>query len=523
MLQHHQTLTELPDNLAWRKYCGFLDLSVEGFLKVQEQGLLDWLPRLACSGVGRHFLGGRVPATLSEYLRRMPLTTYEDYVCFLNPEATEALPEAPHFWAQTTRRGGEVACVPYTLAAAQQLRDGAITLLLLSSNNGLEPGGPILFNLAPKPYLSGYIHELLLGHVNLLPVVDLGEDDGMDFRDKVTMGFTRALGTGADAVVGLTSVLVRMAEEFQERRPRARRLPGQMRPLVAWRLLRAWAASRLQGRPILPRDLWPVKSLICWGMETDLYRDRLREAWGQEPYEFAASTEAGIFAVQVPQGQGLVFLPTGSFFEFLPEEEARRLGREPGLRPRTLFLDQLEVGRRYEVVVTSTNGMPFLRYRLGQLVEVLSTDPAELPRVRLAGRVDPIIDLGSFTRLDEPTLQRALEETGVPLRDWTARQEVEGGSPVLRVYLESMDGCPQNLEEHLDRSLALNDRYYRDVNVMLGRRPLRVTPLAHGTFQRYYEREHGNGGAGCQFVRVNPADEDIRALLASDGGATSGG
>ena len=58
-------------------------------------------------------------------------------------------------------------------------------------------------------------------------------------------------------------------------------------------MARALLRSRLAGRPMLPKDLWPVKGAICGGTDTELYREIIADYWGVIPYEVYASTEAG--------------------------------------------------------------------------------------------------------------------------------------------------------------------------------------------------------------------------------------
>lgn len=524
MLQRKTALTELPPGLAWIKHCGFLDLSPEGFLQVQEEQVLSALPRLARSGVGRHFLQGRIPRTVRELRRHMPLTAYGDYIPYLCPEAAAALPEPPVFWAQTTRRGGDFTLIPYTQAAFTGLMDSAIALIFLAGASAkgqvqLKAGDRILYNLAPPPYLSGFLAEGLPRRLDLRPVLPLEASGNLDFDDTIALGFTKALDCGVDVMVAMTSVLVRAQEQFSRQARRGGGARRWLRPQTAWRLLRAWLVSRLQGRPILPKDLWPMKALLCWGMDTPLYRQQLKEHWGCEPYEFAAATEAGILAAQSWTRRGLTFFPTANFLEFLPEGEALKLKEHPNPHSQTLLLNQLEAGQRYELIITSCTGMPFLRYRLGQLVEVESLgDEAAgitLPQVRFVGRCDDIIDLAGFTRLDELTLQRAVQASKVPVEDWVARREVQMGAPALCFYLELRDGHPPDLAERLDRALKEQDRFYRDLDLMLGLQPLRVTTLAPGTFQRYYEKRRAAGAALAQrrAPRLNPTEEEIQALL----------
>lgn len=72
--------------------------------------------------------------------------------------------------------------------------------------------------------------------------------------------------------------------------------PGEL-----FRLSRAFLKSRLENRGVLPKDLWPLKALIGWGIDTSIYRDLVYKYWGAYPYEFHACTEAGIIAVQSRQ------------------------------------------------------------------------------------------------------------------------------------------------------------------------------------------------------------------------------
>jgi hypothetical protein len=64
---------------VWRQYCGFLDLSLAEFMKVQERLLLEQLDLVGHSEWGRLFLRGQTPASVEEYRRTVPLTNYDDY------------------------------------------------------------------------------------------------------------------------------------------------------------------------------------------------------------------------------------------------------------------------------------------------------------------------------------------------------------------------------------------------------------------------------------------------------------
>ena len=183
------------------------------------------------------------------------------------------------------------------------------------------------------------------------------------------------------------------------------------------------------------------------------------------------------------------------------------------------MLDELEVGSRYEVVITSTAGMPFIRYRSGVLVEVTSQGDSRadgsLPRVRSAGRVDDIIDVAGFTRLDELAVARAMQGVEASSSSWSARKEIEDDEAVLRFYVERPDGPLDAFEERLHKSLASSDSYYRDLEEMLDMRPLKVTRVEPGTFERYGQCRRVQGAMldDQAFPKINATDQQVEMLL----------
>ena len=112
---------------------------------------------------------------------------------------------------------------------------------------------------------------------NLRPVLHPDDQAGLDFKDKVTTGFEVSLKTGVDILVAMTSVLVKLGKDFDRlsssRRSKSRGIPH---PAVMLRMAGAFLRSKLAGRSMLPRDLWPVKAVIGWGIDTPIYRELVR-------------------------------------------------------------------------------------------------------------------------------------------------------------------------------------------------------------------------------------------------------
>ncbi|MCJ7743889.1 MAG: GH3 auxin-responsive promoter family protein, partial [Dehalococcoidales bacterium] len=67
----------------WRRCCGFIDLSLEDFMRIQRQLLLEQLELLKKSELGRYIMHELSPRNVDEFRELVPLTTYDDYAPYL--------------------------------------------------------------------------------------------------------------------------------------------------------------------------------------------------------------------------------------------------------------------------------------------------------------------------------------------------------------------------------------------------------------------------------------------------------
>ena len=63
----------------WQQYCGFLDLSMDGYMKIQRRLMEEQIRLWSNCGLGQSILKGKYPKNLDEFRKMVPLTTYEDY------------------------------------------------------------------------------------------------------------------------------------------------------------------------------------------------------------------------------------------------------------------------------------------------------------------------------------------------------------------------------------------------------------------------------------------------------------
>ena len=89
----------------WQQYCGFLDLSMNGYMKIQRRLMEEQVKLWSNCGLGQSILKGKHPQNLDEFRKMVPLTTYDDYADILLAKQPDMLPGNPVIWIQTTWEG----------------------------------------------------------------------------------------------------------------------------------------------------------------------------------------------------------------------------------------------------------------------------------------------------------------------------------------------------------------------------------------------------------------------------------
>lgn len=507
----------------WNRFCGFLDLSLDEFMQVQKRLLTEQLQRVGQSTLGRQILGAEA-TTIEEFRSNAPLTTYANYEAYLADHSDDALAMKPHIWAHTSGRSGRYKMVPFSREMFQRAGERIMTavILAMARERGevrLEEQDVLLYNTPPHPYASGIsllsLHEQFPFHF----VPSLDQTESMSFQERLELSFQTAMVTGIDVLGSITSVLVKMGERFASGGS-ARLSRKMLHPRALVRVAPALLRSRMAGRPMLPKDLWTVKGILCGGTDTALYKQRIFDYWGIAPHEIYASTETGVIAaLQAWDRKGLYFLPDVVFLEFIPEADWIQEREDPTFSPRPVLLHEVQPGQRYELVITSFGGGPFLRYRMGDLVRFLRLEDPEmgirLPSMVIAGRSDGLIDLGSFTGLmDEPMFWQAIHDTGIAYEEWTVRKEVDAKGPFIHLYLELKEAVPSDqVRRQIHEQLKRGNPFYADLETMLEIDPLRLTLLKPGVFRAYALEKQA---AGADLAHLKPAHMNVSDPVIAD-------
>lgn len=525
MLSEDRFFQTSDEKKLWQRYCGFLDLSLEEFMEIQKHLLLEEIELVADTPLGRKLMNGNKPKSVEEFRRLVPLTTYEDYAPYIGNCQEDALAQKPHYWGHTSGKGGSFKWVPYTERADEVLCKSIMGAAILSLANkwgevNLRPGVKVLSNLPERPYVSGCLAFSVASRFTWHNIPPLDISEKMEFQERIEKGFKMALCNKVDLVISMSSVLIKLGDSFSEGTRSMKFSLSMLHPKILLRLARAWLCSKRERRAMLPKDLWPVKAVISWGTDTAIYKDKIRHCWGKEPYEFYVFTEAGYIAEQGWNKKGMTFLANTAFLEFIPEKEWLKWREDKNYQPATVLLNEVKEGECYEIVVTNFYGMPFLRYRVGDLIKIVSLRDEEtgvnLPQMVFQSKADDLIDIGSFTRLDEKTVWQAIANTQIRYTDWTIRKEYEGEESILHLYIEpNEDIGAKDVEGLVHEHLKAVDQDYNNLDNMLGIKPLRVTLLPEGAFQRYYNAKRAAGFdlAHLRPPHMNASEETIRELL----------
>jgi hypothetical protein len=527
-----ELLRQGRDEDLWQMCCGYLGLNTREFMDIQERLLLEQLELLNGCPLGEKIMRGARPKTLEEFRQQVPLTTYADYCPELLEKREDILPVKPEQWVRTSGKSGEYTCkwIPITPTFSYELSVVMYGLGNIASCKGwgdtsrLPRLPKLVYTVAPRPYVTGAMAVMLKQQtpVSYLPPVE--EAEGLSFEERVKLGFKQALSQGIDYFFGLSLVLVAAADKFASSSEKVDIRPLLSHPGAIFRLTRGLVKSKLAGRSLLPKDLWKVRGIISSGLDSWVYKDKIKQLWGRYPLDVYAATETGIIATQAWDFDSMTFIPNLNFLEFIPEEENFKWQLDHSYQPKTLLLDEVRAGENYELAITNFHGGALLRYRPGDMIRITSLRNEKLgietPQMVFVGRADNIIDFG-VTRLTEKVIWQAVENTGIPYVDWVAIKEVKGNM-VLRIYLElknnyqaSAKDVADNIYQQIvnsegDIAHAIRDDFANFIDFKI-----EATLLPGGAFASYTAQRQAEGAdiAHLKPAHINPSDKVLSMLL----------
>ena len=524
-MNYGDKLKNQKGDVLWDEYCGFLNLSIDEFMVIQDRLLREQLNKWLNCNLGKSIAKGHTPKTMDEFRKQIPLTGYEEYADFLLNKRENDLPEKPLLWIETTWEGGKnpIKTAPYTQGMIDVFRHNLLSVTTLSSSNmnkrtSLKNGDNVLFGLAPLPYFTGLYPLVFEEELNLNFLPPVSEANKMSFGERNKKGFAMGIEKGIDAFFGLSSVIHYMTKVFENPEKSSGSKGYKVSPKMALRYLNAKFRCDREQRNMLPKDIFKLKALLCAGTDTYCYKEYLENAWGIKPHEVFAGTELSMISTETLNHNGMVLFPDACLYEFIPEIEYEKNRHNPNYTPKTCLLNEIENGQNYELVITSLKGGAFVRYRMGDFFRCLNKTgdtSTSLPLLCFVDRAPTVIDIAGFTRITEKSISDVITLSKLPISDWFAKKEyTKDRKPYLHLYVEinakdldnSALSC-QLLQDHLKAYFKFFDTDYNDLEKMLGIKPLLITTLKTGSLSEYKKK------TGFEIDKMNPKTHDVNALL----------
>ncbi len=545
---------------------GGLETALRAPKESQQEKLRTILERNAETAFGMEYQFSRLRSP-SDFQHAVPLQTDERLRPYiqrgLEPDQPPQLTEQrPVLYALSGGAGGTPRMLPITLSFIEDYIAPAQmhAARLLDDHARQHPGGKILFwagndqagvmpDGTPSGALSGYLSQrqpALVKRASALPpelarIPDLEQKYYLALRLALEQDISAIMIPNTDVLCFLADGLERWGDELiadiragaiNRRYHLSPALRNVVIPLLKPNPRRAdELAERQRGNhgTLLPSLAWPkLAAISCWkGGALALAYQRLARLYGPVPIR-----EHGYISTEVwgsiplsDEHQGGPLAVGSAFFEFLPETQLDH----PEIAS-ALTCDQLEIGRCYGLLVTTSAGL--YRFLTSDVLRVIDLYH-DTPVVAFERHREHQCSLAN-ERLTEPQVTAALilasSRAGVELIQATAapRQQPPGYVFTVECGAQPSSEALRLLAEELERALkAQNPRYtlMRQSGALAG---LVLRRAAPGAFARYRQEQVSAGVPDGQFVlphlspnrRLSDSLAVIEEIGQAPGGAT---
>jgi len=341
----------------------------------------------------------------------------------------------PAHWFSTTGTTGLSKWLPYTkkdLEVFTLTRDRLYSMLPTDGDLRLATV------TAPSPYV-----EDGLAILNTLRGMELNSSlQGITIAltqtdDEEIFNFT--FETKPNVMLAFPSLAARLAEIIEETAHKAAKQQFSKDKTIKNFLL--YLITRV--KKVHPKDLSSFRWGLFGGEPLDPYREVLTRMYGLEPFELYAFTEFMPPAVECQMHQGMHLWLDISLPEIIPEDELEKEHNDPTYVPKAMPIWSARQGQRGEYVLTTfSEALPLIRYRFGDLIEIVGTTPCGCgithPRIKVPRRADlSVISLGAirfpFRQLEEKALSKTVYGQA---ERWQLEIKRMGHRPHLNIRLE---------------------------------------------------------------------------------------
>ncbi len=244
-------------------------------------------------------------------------------------------------------------------------------------------------------------------------------------------------------------------------------------------------------------EVWPhLQAYMHGGVGFEPYRQTFQELIpiSTFAYQEIYNASEGFFGAQsdLKRNDMLLLLDSGVFYEFIPIAEVEKS------HPKTVLLQDVELGKDYAIVITSNNGL--WRYTPGDTVAFTSRYPFCF---QITGRTRQYINaFGEEVMVGDTdkALAEACRQTGALVAEYTAApiyfaNERSRGGHEWVIEFEKAPNDLMRFNQLLDESLQrINSDYEAKRFRNLALECLRLHPVPRGTFVRWMKARGKFGG-----------------------------
>ncbi|NDK54812.1 GH3 auxin-responsive promoter family protein [Pontibacter fetidus] len=262
-------------------------------------------------------------------------------------------------------------------------------------------------------------------------------------------------------------------------------------------------------------EVWPNLELFTHGaVAFGPYRQLFKEIIPSDKMNYLEVYNAseGFFGIQDQAGtedEMLLMLDYGVYYEFIPMDQFEEEN------PKTMTLDQVELGKNYAIVISTNAGL--WRYKIGDTIRFTSLSPY---RIKISGRTKHFINaFGEEVIVEnaEAAITKACEATGAIITNFTAAPVYMGsGKRGGHEWLIEFEKAPDNLKQFtylLDETLReVNSDYdaKRQNDIALQGPIVHAAP--QGTFMNWL-RDKGKLGGQNKVPRLSNSREYLEEIM----------
>ena len=261
-------------------------------------------------------------------------------------------------------------------------------------------------------------------------------------------------------------------------------------------------------------DVWPDLEVFFHGaVSFTPYRELFKKLIPSSEMRYLETYNAseGFFGIQdqTNSPEMLLMLDYGIFYEFIPFSE---MGKD---HPKTLTLDEVEIGKNYAILITTNAGL--WRYMIGDTVTFTGKMPY---RIKISGRTKHFINtFGEELIIEnaERAIAEACKKTEAAIDNFTAGPKYPGnGNKGSHEWVIEFLKVPNDLE----RFTKLLDEKLREVNADYDAKRYKdivlIEPIIHVVPEKtfyYWMKSKGKLGGQHKVPRLSNTREYLDELL----------